>query len=524
MPAYPPRALSLRILIPCFASLIMLSRAAPAFAAGPAAASAVPSPGFHYWDPEDTAAVPKTLTALGLYQGVPGKNAALIGQAKYFEVNSPLWSDEAKKKRWVIVKPGESIGFTVLDDYWAYPDSTVFIKEFAIDTVPGDTNTRVLWETRILYLKKQPWDSVDGRLVLADKWYGYSYKWDADQKEARLVKLSGLESEIRFHPEGLGKPARMKKWVFPDRYSCDRCHSSNQTDNLHGRSVLGFFIAQLNRPAPKSPGMNQLDWLISQGVLSGSKPSAWDAAPRWRSLEDSAFTADGWTSLDVRARSYLGANCSGCHGTRGGQLGLYGSNELNYDFYDMKPHIEFRDHEVGSEHGIDTIAPFYWPKTDTVHNPLRQDSLRIDARLIIPGYPSKSVLLRRQKNRNTEPGEFGTVDQMPPLATYEVNPAAIALLEKWILAMPPLKTDALRPRGAHGQGYAVRLRGRRLEVTPGQANGPGQGAEAVAAISLEGRRIPLRPLGNGAYELPADLGRGIFFIRVGDRGFARYSF
>jgi hypothetical protein len=478
-------------------------------------------PGFKYWDPEDTTTIPATLTAMGLYQGLPGKNAALIEQAKYFEVNSQLWSDDAKKKRWVIVKPGKTIGFKVDDDYWIYPDSTVFVKEFAIDTVPGDSNTRVLWETRILYLKKQVWDSADGRVTLTDMWYGYSYKWDANQKEARLVKSGGLDDQIRFYPEGLQKPARMKKWAFPNRYQCDRCHLSRQSDTVHGRSVLGFFTAQLNRPAPKAAGMNQLDWLISQGVLSGTKPSAWSAAPRWRGLEDSAFTTDKWTSLDVRARSYIGANCSGCHGTRGGQLGAYNGSDLNYDWFDMKSRIEYRDHTVGWGHGVDTIAPEFWPKTDTFNNPLRQDSLLIEARLIIPGYPSKSVLLQRQKNRNTVPGDFGTVDQMPPLATYEVNPAAIALLEKWILAMPPFRnTGVSRPRGAPAAGYAVRLQGRRLEITAG----PGKGTDAVSLVSRDGRRMPLRPLGGGVYELPEDLSRGVFFIRVGDQSFVRYRF
>ncbi len=394
-----------------------------------AGVAALPS-GFKYWDPQDTAAIPKTLTETGLYQGAPGKNAPLIGQAKYYEVNTPLWSDDAKKKRWVIVKPGKAIGFRVDDDYWAYPDSTVFVKEFAIDTVPGDTNTRVLWETRILYLKKQIWDSTGGRITLTDKWYGYSYKWDANQKEARLLPMGGKDDQIRFYPDGPGKAPRMKKWTFPDRYQCDRCHLSSQMDTVHGRSVLGFFTAQLNRPAPKAPAMNQLDWLISQGVLAGVKPATWDAAPRWRALEDSAFTSDKWTSLNVRARSYIGANCSGCHGNRGGALGAYNSTDFNYDYFDMASKIEFRNHWVGWGHGVDANAPEFWPLTDTLNNPLRKDSLVIDAKLIIPGYPSKSVLLQRQKNRNTAPDDFGGADQMPPLATFEVNPDAIALLEK----------------------------------------------------------------------------------------------
>jgi mono/diheme cytochrome c family protein len=498
---------------------LLLILAAVMSLAARATVAAVPS-GFKYWNPEDTATIPKTLTAMGLYPGAPGKNATLIDQAKYYEVNAPLWSDDAKKKRWVIVKPGKTIGFRVDDDYWTYPDSTVFVKEFAIDTVPGDTNTRVLWETRILYLKKQIWDSTDGHISLTDKWYGYSYKWDGNQKEARLLPIGGSDDQIRFYPDGLKQASRMKKWSFPSRYVCDRCHLSNQSDTIHGRSVLGFFTAQLNRPAPKAPAMNQLDWLISQGVLSGAKPATWDAAPRWRGLEDSAFTSDKWTSLDVRARSYIGANCSGCHGNRGGMLGAYNSNAFNYDYFNMTPQMEFRNHWVGWDHGVDANDPQFWPASDAINNPLRKDSLVIDAKLVIAGYPSKSVLLQRQKTRNTAPDDFGGSDQMPPYATFEVNPAAIALLEKWILAMPAQVEGAVRPHGAPRAGAAVRLQGRRLEVT----TGPGSGPEAVSLISREGRRLPLRRIGEGVYELPSELSRGVFFIRVGNQGFVLNRF
>jgi hypothetical protein len=271
--------------------------------------------------------------------------------------------------------------------------------------------------------------------------------------------------------------------------------------------------------------MNQLDWLVSQGVLSGAKPPAWNAAPRWRGIEDSNFTSDKWTSLDLRARSYLGANCTGCHGDRGGFLGAYTGPELNYDYFDMKSRIEYRDHTVNWGHGVDTIAPEFWPKTDMVNNPLRQDSLPIEAKLIIAGYPSKSVLLQRQKTRNTEPGDFGYGDQMPPLATYEVNPAAVALLEKWSLAMPPLeKTDALRPVAASPAGYTVRVQGRRLEVAMGKGIASGNGPETVSLISIDGRRTLLRPIADGVYELPAELNRGVFFIRIGSQSFVRYNF
>ena len=42
------------------------------------------------------------------------------------------------------------------------------------------------YQPQLLINKKEPLDSALG--TRTDKWYGFSYKWDADQKEARLVE------------------------------------------------------------------------------------------------------------------------------------------------------------------------------------------------------------------------------------------------------------------------------------------------------------------------------------------------
>lgn len=52
-----------------------------------------------------------------------------------------------------------------------------------------------------------------------------------------------------------------------------------------------------------------------------------------------------------------------------------------------------------------------------------------DAKLIAPGDPERSVLYRRVARRG--PG------QMPPLATSEIDRAAVQLLHDWIKQMKP---------------------------------------------------------------------------------------
>ena len=498
---------------PALRSCLAASALALVWASGGAGAAlaADPSPGFRYWDPEDTASVPKTLSLTGLYATAPGKDAPLIAAARPFDLNTPAWSDGAKKKRWVILKPGSSIGFREKDDYWDYPDSVVFVKQFDIDTLAGDTASRVPWETRFLVNKKV--QSQDNGPV-TDLWYGFSYKWRSDRQDADLVDLArGRNDSIRTWPEGTGagKVARMKRWHFPSIYECQRCHVPHQGETLHGRSVLGFFTAQLNRPDADSAGWNQLDRFFAEGVLRGQRPFDWDYSPRWRGLGDTA------AGLDLRARSYLAANCSNCHGDRGQALGAEARSGVNFDFHEMVPRMEFRDHRFKYARGLDTVPPLFYSKTDPA-NPMQSDTLRIVPALAVPGYPQKSLVVSRQKARST-PGSFDMdQNQMPPLGTLEVDREAVALLEEWVRRMPQpvIGLHGIAPRAERG----IRLQGRMLSLDPKT----GSGREAPSMASLDGRRVALRRIAPGVYELPAGLPKGLYLIRSGADRVLRYLF
>jgi hypothetical protein len=467
------------------------------------------APGFQYWNPLDTGSIPKTLSAMGVYQDIKAARKVLIPAARAFEVNSALWSDGAKKKRWVLLKAGTSIGFREKDDYWDYPEAAVFIKNFSIDTVAGDTSTRILWETRVMLSQKTR--SFEDSTRMIDTWYGYSYKWDADQKEARLVGNDGLQAEIRTWPEGRGKPSVMKKWVFPQRSQCLKCHVTREVNGLHGRSVLGFFTAQLNRAHRDSVGRNQLDVLFGLGVLKGSRPATWSDAPRWRAIEDDA------AGLEVRARSYIAANCSGCHGNRGIPNGAIGGASPNYDFHTMEPAMDLRHHPVSWPFFLDadSVAPKYYVKDDYVNNPGRLDTLLINPAVIVPGYPQKSVLLFRQMVRKTIPGNFDADrNQMPPLATFEVNVPATDLIRKWILEMGPKGVLGVQgPIAAKAADASMDafFQGRTLIV----GRGGRLPAQPVSMLALNGRQIRLERMGDGLYALPAGLPKGLYYVRIG---------
>ncbi|MDB5102972.1 MAG: hypothetical protein JWP91_661 [Fibrobacteres bacterium] len=478
---------------------------------------------FKYWNVLDTGAVPKLLSQTGMYTDIISAKKKVLTNVYHFEVNSALWSDGAHKMRWVMNKPGTSIKYEEKNDYWGFPDSSIFIKQFAIDTIPGDTNSRMLWETRFLVNRKEIVDSVTGKKM--DRWYGYTYKWNKDQKDAKLVPEFGFDDSIKIYPPG--KPTVMKKWRFPGRRQCETCHRVDYADTLHGRSVLGFFTAQLNRPHPDVANINQLEYFFQQNVLSGTK-SNWTASttPRWYGIDDSLVNGQK-IGLDVRARSYIAANCSGCHGKRGMETGATFGVDLNYDFYTMESKMEFRHKSTSWSFGLDdsSITPKFYPKTDKGNNPNGYDSLEIIPALVVPGYPQKSVILFRQRARSTAPGDYDpNRNQMPPLATFEVNVPATNLIERWIKEWTPI--PAPYSSGIHAYSVRTRLKtpmvqGRQV-ILPMEMAGPGMVKVTLTGIS--GRSQDLTQISRTNYALPSSLTPGVYVIRVGRQSFTRYLF
>jgi hypothetical protein len=464
--------------------------------------------GFKYWDYSDDSKAPATLSQTGLYVNLPSDNRTLIPAAVYFDVNSPLFTDGSAKKRWVLLKPGTSIGFRESDDYWDYPDGAVFIKQFALDTVPGDSATRVLWETRLLINRKEAVDpGAPTRKI--DVWYGFSYRWRPDQRDADLVPDTGTNAARRWYPQGLGKPAAWKKWRFPSRFQCMECHRNSETDSGHGRTVLGFFTAQLNMPSPRVAGKNQLADLFDRGVLSGTRPSDWNTSPRWHGLSSTHPDA----GLENKARAYIAANCSGCHGTRGKALGAPRGVQFNYDFHTGKPAQSLYYEVTSWGYGLEDDAA-----GEPVDHPTK------GVYLITPGYARKSVILHRQTLRNTSPldsgfGFDGAMNQMPPLGTYEVNALAVQVIGAWIDSLPKTGAVSLRPPGlaARRDLGSPTLRERTVFLPPALVR---TGA-AVSLVDLQGRVHPLRASAPGVHPVPRHLPPGIYAVRVGAHSFLR---
>ena len=388
-------------------------------------APALVSAAFKYFDPTKPNEIPKLLSQTGFYSNITSK--ITDSAAKQFTVNSPLWSDGSVKKRWVILRPGRKIAWVDDTDFFDYPDSTVFVKNFLQVRAPGDT---IYWETRFIVKKA---DSAES----AQNWWGFSYRWNAAQTDANLVSLDSGANAVLSVKDNQGR-ASYRKWRFPSQSDCNLCHqvnsglrTSTNGPPLLGRGVLGFFPAQLKRPTQNGASNQVLD-LFAAGVFSGTQPNAASLSRRFIGMAEPIASnltdAQRQSTIENMARSYLAANCSGCHGDRAKIIGFTQAlNPPNFDYHDLQHHST-PFNEITSSGSLadttthtDTLSPFYgrnkykwlvssWgmasdPNWNLELPPGNPDTMSIHEIYINPvtrkGYPALSKALYRQWARNT---------------------------------------------------------------------------------------------------------------------------
>ncbi len=197
-----------------------------------------------------------------------------------YDLISPLWSDGAKKERFLAIPDGTTITINA-DGDWDLPKGSIAMKTFAVD------GKRV--ETR-LFMRH-----ADGG------WAGYTYEWNDQGTDAALLPAGKVK------PVGTGTQV----WSYPSRTQCIQCHSQA------AGSTIGLETQQLNRDAvyPSTNRIsNELATLDHIGMFA--KPLTGPPATL-PALPDPAGTA----AIDARARSYLHANCSHCHRLNGGGQG-----------------------------------------------------------------------------------------------------------------------------------------------------------------------------------------------------------
>lgn len=234
---------------------------------------------------DDDPAFPATLTDTGCYADL-SRQILAAGVIPY-DLRSPLWSDGAYKRRFIVLPEGRTITPTD-DSAWIVPVGTILIKEFYLERTPGDPDSRFPVETRFLVRRCEE-GACDA------SWQGYSYQWNAEGTDGVV-----LDNEVSTRLVEWDVAGGTHEHGYPGRFECTRCHNGSV-----GR-VLGLQTFQLDRNVVYDGGVvdDQLRAMAHAGVFDdGASPSRREL-PR---PPDPSYT------LEERARAYLHANCSHCH-------------------------------------------------------------------------------------------------------------------------------------------------------------------------------------------------------------------
>jgi uncharacterized repeat protein (TIGR03806 family) len=289
-----------------------------------------------------------------------------------FEVRTPLWSDGAKKHRFVTLPPHQTIGFTT-QGAWQFPVGTMFMKEFLLDDDADTSTADPIMETRFLVKRSET------------SWEGYSYMWDRERKDAFLLDASEIGS-YRMQPGAVdASGASVHRHTFPDRSQCLLCH------NAAAGRVLGLQTGRMNTDHDYDGFVeNQLHAMDYVGLFTDPLPAQPDALPRFPQPSDDSATLEG------RARSWLYANCAHCH-----QPG--GPTPVTLDFRFETAFLDTHTCGITPRFAIAQIT---------------------DAKIIDPGSSAHSELFFRLSRRDQ--------NQMPPIATLITDPVGVDVVQRWV--------------------------------------------------------------------------------------------
>lgn len=314
---------------------------------------------------------PLRLSETGLFVDTASPDLEPDASLVPYDVRSPLWSDGARKSRWVSVPDATVVGFADTGS-WLFPEGSVFVKHFELVLDEARPDVRRRLETRVLV-------QGDG-----DSYYGVTYKWNGAQTDADLVFESITEPIDVKLADGR---RRHIDYFYPAAADCNICH------NPSAGGVLGARTSQLNHEFvyPRTGrSSNQVYSWGQAGLLDASLDE-----PEVRQLPSSSALTDSTASNEARLRSYWAANCSMCHGH---VSGLRASWDARFDVaLEARGLIDVTAHSAGAEVAV----------------------------LVLPGDPERSVLY--QRSRSTDPAL-----RMPPVGRSATDTEYVELLGKWI--------------------------------------------------------------------------------------------
>lgn len=381
---------------------------------------------------EDTSvSFPRRLSETGLFASVERLEPA-PGVVPY-SVRVDRWMDGATADRWVAIPGDGKVHLPVRpEDPAIYPEGTVLVKHLSLPQPGGRAAIRL--ETQLLHFERGTWRP-------------YSFLWDELGHDAALVDSTGTSRSLKVADVTTPEAAVDRTWHANATNECKLCH------NAGPKFVLGFSLNQLDRPLEgDSPGSSQLSRLAAQGVLASAHPLP--PEDPWRLVDP----RDASQALDARARSYLHVNCAMCHHPGGNAI---------VSFF-LRRELPFDKLNTNKGTGIGTFG-------------------MLDAKIVVPGDPYRSVLMYRMS-------KLGYA-RMPYIGSRVVDSAGVTLVEQWIRKLPRTDTSAVSAPATDDSELARQLQTLAEKRTASETAAAGtirkavQSTECVAARRPDARRF-----------------------------------
>ena len=319
---------------------------------------------------------PRLLSQTGLY--ADAVKLKIDPRNKTFSPQYPLWSDGATKRRWVRLPEGSLINVSDLAN-WELPVGTRFWKEFSLKG--RKVETRFLWQ------------------VKRDQWVFASYAWNEAQTDAVLASESGMSN--------IAEVENGRRHSIPSVSECRACHDSKRTE------ILGFTALQLSDD--RDPGALHAEPLTSDMVTLKTLSDANLLTPARPELVSNPPRIDG-SPVTRTALGYLSTNCGNCHNTASSiaSLGL-----------DLRHTVKRTANRApGAAQCAPALATTVGKRGHWVVPEAQEES-----RIINPGHPESSALVRRMKSRHA-------MSQMPPIGTVVADRQAVDLITSWVRDNP----------------------------------------------------------------------------------------
>lgn len=293
---------------------------------------------------------------------------------------SELFSDYAKKKRFVWMPAGAKASYNGDGNSLDFPVGSVLIKTFYYDNVAPGNSLKII-ETRLMIKVSEDEETSSG-------WMTYDYIWNDDQTEAFLDEAGfGATVPLTIVQNGTQRDINYK---VPAEHECRTCHKHNPSQSAMGEVVMPLGPKPQNMNFVYNYGniqQNQLQKWITEGYLEDNLPAT---------ISSTVDYKDSSQPLELRVRSYMDMNCAHCH-RDGGHCDYTG---MRFDFATTNM----------ADFGV-CMEPIF-PTDGTTH-------------IIAPGNLSRSELYARVNTTDVS-------TMMPLMGRTQIHDEGVALIAEWI--------------------------------------------------------------------------------------------